>query len=139
MCASPALQSPCPASCARLLTAASSRRSRDTLNNLITKSPQDWQTAVGLPFFAITGTVIEWDECAAAPLPTRRCALLTDAPRARRIRFDVRLMQRVPYGAIAVNDAHPCLVDALLRLTPLLLLGLRRGRVAHADVAAPQV
>ena len=101
MCASPALQSPCPASCARLLTAASSRRSRDTLNNLITKSPQDWQTAVGLPFYAITGTVIEWDECAAAPLPTRRCALLTDAPRARRIRFDVRLMQRVPYEGVS--------------------------------------
>ena len=54
-------------------------RSRDTLNNLIVKSPQDWQTGVGLPFFAITGTVVEWDE----------------------IRFDVRLMQRVPYEGVS--------------------------------------
>ena len=37
---------------------------RDTLNNLILKSPQSWQTSVGLPFFQITGTVVEWDECA---------------------------------------------------------------------------
>ena len=48
---------------------------RDTLNNLILKSPQSWQTSVGLPYFQITGTVVEWDE----------------------VRFDVRLMQRVPY------------------------------------------
>ena len=119
MCASPAPQ--CPRPVPRLRPSAQpdalAPRSRDTLNNLIVKSPQDWQTGVGLPFFAITGTVVEWDE----------------------IRFDVRLMQRVPYGAIAVNDANPCLTDALLRLTPPLLLGLRRGRVAHADVAAPQV
>ena len=48
---------------------------RDTLNNLILKSPQTWQTSVGLPFVRIEGTVVEWDE----------------------IRFDVRLLQRVPY------------------------------------------
>jgi len=30
---------------------------RDTLNNLILKSPQNWQTTVGLPFFQIEGTV----------------------------------------------------------------------------------
>jgi hypothetical protein len=35
---------------------------RDTLNNLILKSPQSWQTSVGLPFFQIQGTVVEWDE-----------------------------------------------------------------------------
>ena len=28
---------------------------RDTLNNLILKSPQNWQTSVGLPFFQIEG------------------------------------------------------------------------------------
>ena len=39
------------------------------------QSPQSWQTSVGLPFLQITGTVVEWDE----------------------VRFDVRLMQRVPY------------------------------------------
>jgi hypothetical protein len=48
---------------------------RDTLNNLILNSPQTWQTSVGLPYFQIQGTVVEWDE----------------------VRFDVRLMQRVPY------------------------------------------
>jgi hypothetical protein len=47
---------------------------RDTLNNLITKAPQEWQTAVALPFVKIEGTVVEWDE----------------------LRFDVRLLQRVP-------------------------------------------
>ena len=35
---------------------------RDTLNNLILKSPQNWQTTIGLPFFQIEGTVVEWDE-----------------------------------------------------------------------------
>ena len=52
---------------------------RETLNNLILKSPQNWQTSAGLPFFQITGTVVEWDE----------------------VRFDVRLMQRVPYEGIS--------------------------------------
>jgi hypothetical protein len=41
-----------------------SRKIRDTLNNLILKSPQNWQTSVGLPFFQIEGTVVEW-----GPLP----------------------------------------------------------------------
>ena len=43
------------------------------------KSPQNWQTSVGLPFFQIQGTVVEWDE----------------------VRFDVRLMQRVPYEGVS--------------------------------------
>ena len=34
---------------------------------------------MGLPFFQITGTVVEWDE----------------------VRFDVRLMQRVPYEGVS--------------------------------------
>ena len=34
----------------------------DQLNNLILKSPQNWQTSVALPFFQIEGTVVEWDE-----------------------------------------------------------------------------
>jgi len=38
-------------------TGALALRSRDTLNNLITKSPQSWQTSVALPFFNIQGTV----------------------------------------------------------------------------------
>jgi hypothetical protein len=107
---------------------------RDTLNNLILKSPQSWQTSVGLPFFSITGTVragpLHGDPCArlltdtvprrswsgmsascSAPL-ARRCvaALLSAVGRPcvhRRIRFDVRLMQRVPYGALAARHPAP--------------------------------
>ena len=59
--------------------AVTTAKIRDTLNNLILKSPQNWQTSVGLPFFQIEGTVVEWDE----------------------VRFDVRLMQRVPYEGVS--------------------------------------
>ena len=90
--------------------AGSNTAIRDTINNLIEKSPQNWHTTVrsaarprrrclrrcectrltstfdivsfaqvGLPFRRIEGTVVEWDE----------------------IRFDVRLMQRVPYEGVS--------------------------------------
>ena len=49
--------------------------SRETLNSLILKAPQEWHTQVALPFVRIEGTTVEWDE----------------------LRFDVRLLQRVPY------------------------------------------
>lgn len=52
---------------------------RETLNNLILRSPQEWHTQVALPFVKIVGTTVEWDE----------------------IRFDVRLLQRVPYEGIS--------------------------------------
>ena len=52
---------------------------RETLNNLILKSPQDWPTGVGLPFVRIQGTNVEWDE----------------------LKFDVRLLQRVPYEGVS--------------------------------------
>ena len=52
---------------------------RETLNNLILKAPQEWHTQVALPFVKIVGTNVEWDE----------------------IRFDVRLLQRVPYEGIS--------------------------------------
>ena len=35
---------------------------RETLNNLILNSPQEWQTGIALPFVRITGTQVEWDE-----------------------------------------------------------------------------
>ena len=41
--------------------AGSNAKIRDTLNNLILKSPQEWQTSVGLPFVRIDGTTVEWD------------------------------------------------------------------------------
>ena len=37
-------------------------RIRETLNNLILRSPQEWHTQVGLPFVKIEGTTVEWDE-----------------------------------------------------------------------------
>jgi len=52
---------------------------RETLNNLILKAPQERHTQVALPFVKIVGTTVEWDE----------------------IRFDVRLLQRVPYEGIS--------------------------------------
>ena len=42
--------------------AGSNTQLRDTINNLIEKSPQNWHTSVGLPFRRIEGTVVEWDE-----------------------------------------------------------------------------
>lgn len=59
--------------------AGSNTAIRDTINNLVEKSPQQWHTSIGLPFRKIEGTVVEWDE----------------------IRFDVRLMQRVPYEGVS--------------------------------------
>lgn len=46
--------------CSRLVSCRTQTKIRDTLNNLILKSPQNWQTSVGLPFFQIEGTVVEW-------------------------------------------------------------------------------
>ena len=76
---------------------------RETLNNLILKSPQDWQTGVALPFVRIEGTTVEWDEYAAPATispnvmsTTNRTPLLL-----HRLRFDVRLLQRVPYEGIS--------------------------------------
>jgi len=46
---------------------------------LTPSSPCRAETSVGLPFFQIQGTVVEWDE----------------------VRFDVRLMQRVPYEGVS--------------------------------------
>ena len=47
---------------------------RDTLNNLILSSPEDWQTTVMLPWMQIDGVTVSWDE----------------------VHFDVRMLQRVP-------------------------------------------
>ena len=47
---------------------------RDTINNLVLRSPQNWATSIGLPFMQIQNTTVEWDE----------------------IHFDVRMLQRVP-------------------------------------------
>ena len=82
---------------------------RDTLNNLILKSPQSWRerrplepaspasahlstllvraaTSVGLPFFQIQGTVVEWDEVRFGELRTstlRPSSAILTAPSAR--------------------------------------------------------
>ena len=100
-----------------LLTRAPSPGSRDTLNNLILKvapthqivaanftnapwltfpclcfaqSPQNWQTSIGLPFFQIQGTVVEWgpriawiSKPASQLLPSHAHALSAPAPQTR--------------------------------------------------------
>ena len=35
----------------------SNTKIRETLNNLVLRSPQEWQTTIGLPFVKIEGTV----------------------------------------------------------------------------------
>ena len=82
---------------------------RDTLNNLILKSPQNWQTTIGLPFFQIEGTVVEWDEVKFDGMPL-----------AARARGHERLLTPVLLALRSPPDAA----------------GSLRGRVAHADLAA---
>lgn len=48
---------------------------RDTIKNLVTKSPQSWQTSVALPFRTLDTLTIKWDK----------------------MDFDVRILQRIPY------------------------------------------
>ena len=45
-----------------------------TLNNLVLKSPEEWQTQIALPFVQTPGITVEWDE----------------------IIFDVRIMAQTP-------------------------------------------
>ena len=78
-------------------------RLRDTLNNLVLNSPQNWQTTVGLPFMQLDGVTVEWDE----------------------VRFDVRMMQRVPYEgasrlATATREHHR---DRVVRRGLAIIIG----------------
>ena len=78
-------------------------RLRDTLNNLVLNSPQNWQTTVGLPFMQLDGVTVEWDE----------------------VRFDVRMMQRVPYEgasrlATATSEHHR---DRVVRRGLAIIIG----------------
>ena len=61
----------------------------------------------GTPLFA---QVVEWDECAALPRCARSCTSMIawlahlrflQTLLVRRVRFDVRLMQRVPYEGVS--------------------------------------
>ena len=89
---------------------------RDTLNNLILKSPQNWQTSVGLPFFQIEGTVRPAQHIGTPflpqVLPTRahHCVSLLAGRRVGRGQ-----VRRPPDAACAV-----------------------RGRLPHADEPAPK-
>ena len=83
---------------------------RDTLNNLIVKSPQSWQTTVGLPFFQIEGVVVEWDE----------------------IRYDVRLMQRVP---VRCRRLVPSCVSTVLTIRLTLVRSTKASAVARLRCA----
>ena len=53
---------------------------RDTMNNLVLKGPQNWQTSVCLPFVQITGTVVRLAPFQTPPPQT------TDAPDAAPLR-----------------------------------------------------
>ena len=66
---------------------------RDTLNNLILKSPQSWQTSAGLPFFQIQGTVR--DARARTFTPIAHTSFRSQVVEWDEVRFDVRLMQRL--------------------------------------------
>ena len=54
---------------------------RDTLSNLILKSPQTWQTSVALPYVPVDNVTVQWDE----------------------MHFDVRLLHRVPVSCASVS------------------------------------
>lgn len=82
---------------------------RDTLNNLILNSPQEWQTNVGLPFTRIDGVTVEWDE----------------------IKFDVRLMNRVPYEG--ASSESPVVRNAAISC------GRKRTCVRYASIACVEV
>ena len=79
--------------------------SRDTLNNLILKSPQNWQTSVGLPFFQIQGTVRHSFTRAIAQSTPNTSAHSSfsywQVVEWDEVKFDVRLMQRVPYEGVS--------------------------------------
>ena len=59
-------------------------RIRDTLNNLILRSPSDWQTTAALPFTRIEGVV----RCCAAHTP----------PHPRAPRHDIELRLPSPFS-----------------------------------------
>ena len=72
------------------------------------------ETSVGLPFFQITGTVVEWDE----------------------VRFDVRLM-RASRRHSNPAAAHTRGVRLTLRSLPLCRARALRGCEPHADKPSP--
>lgn len=81
-------------------------RLRDTLNNLILKSPQSWQTTIGLPFVSIEGTVSWPKKRKHREAAAYQEKILHRPPSAQvvewdEIHFDVRLMQRVPYEGVS--------------------------------------
>jgi len=60
------------------VAAAQTRYAHGRARSLVDPRPIA-ETSIGLPFFQIQGTVVEWDE----------------------VKFDVRLMQRVPYEGVS--------------------------------------
>jgi hypothetical protein len=79
---------------------------RDTINNLLVSSPQNWQTSIALPFLRINTMTVSWDkigtpQAAPRPLvcrkpratPPHALSAVRLAPAAD---FDVRVLQRIP-------------------------------------------
>lgn len=120
---------------------------RETLNSLILKTPDSWQTSVGLPFVQITGTVVEWDVRGAAapalspPVPTRRRPPLAPAAHGRpsavrrRCGSTSGCCSACRYAAWSVRSAR-CKPRAAPSDAVCFCLAVR-GRLPHADLAAP--
>ena len=79
-------------------------------------------------------TVVEWDECASSSSSFTHTH--THTPRSvRRVRFDVRLMQRVP----VLKTWNPKPPESLFRSHAKILIGFPcacavRRRLSHADI-----
>ena len=85
----------------------SAGRSNPARPRTLTRCPCCAETSVGLPFFQIEGTVVEWRSAHALNLQPCLVVLRPYCSRARipsaadEVKFDVRLMQRVPYEGVS--------------------------------------
>ena len=110
-------------------------RSRDTLNNLITKSPQSWQTSVALPFFNIQGTV------RARPMARTHVYETHRTPSRRRSSSGTRFAvshrrSRSPLVALLTPPSRACAVDVRLMQRKLFASNALGRPLAHAGAFA---
>jgi len=134
---------------------------------IVLQAPQEWHTQVALPFVKIVGTSVEWDVSLQLPIfpnppfHSRRVHCLSTHPFARQeIKFDVRLLQRVPVRSChrrvhchaPLTPPRPPLCVRSMKarqlplhpsasnvqcLLPLLVDGCAVRHLAHEHFAAP--